>query len=118
MLDEIAQWRVPVANSKEHIEFWKEHLANFRTLQRSHREKLPLVSSRVLSMNDSEIAGEEIWIWIDEYENQEACDRMMKALHEDPELSRFRERATSRFNALLVPGSRKNEVWTEHFRIE
>jgi hypothetical protein len=117
-LDEVAQWRVPVANSKQHLEFWHEHLENFRALQRSHREKMPSIKSRILRMNDSETAGEEIWMWIDEYENQESYDRMSKALHEDPELSKFRQQASSRFNALLVPGSRKTEVWTEHFRLD
>jgi hypothetical protein len=113
-LYEIAQWRVPLANSKKHIEFWKEHLA----FQRIQRERFPYKRSRVLRMSDPETQGEEIWMWIDEYENQEAYDRMSKTLHEDPELSNYRSQAHSRFDALFVPGSLKTEVWTEYFRVD
>ena len=114
LLCEIAQWRVPVAKSKQHIEFWEEHLA----YQRNHRAKFHYLRSRILKRNESERPGEEVWMWIDEYENHEAYDRMSKALHEDPELSGFRQQATLRLNALLVPESRKTEVWTEHFRVD
>jgi len=83
LLYEIAQWRVPVANSKKHVEFWEEHSA----YQRSHREKFHYKRSRILKMNDSETSREETWMWIDEYENQEAYDKMNKAFSDDPELS-------------------------------
>lgn len=114
MLYEIAQWRVSVANGKKHIVFWKEHMA----FQRIHRERFSYKRSRVLRMSDPETPGEETWMWIDEYENQEAYDRMSKALHEDPELSNYRSQAHSRLDALFVPGSFKTEVWTEHFRVD
>ena len=109
MLYEIAQWRVPVANSKKHVEFWEEHLA----YQRTHREKFHYKRSRILKMNDSETSREETWMWIDEYENQEAYDRMNKAFSDDPELSRM-----SCPVALFVPGSHKTELWTEHFKVD
>ena len=115
MLYELAQWRVPVANSKKHLEFWDEHLEHFRRL---NRKKLPIISSRVLCKNDSETPGEETWMWIDEYENQDAYDRMYNALHNDPELAKNRQQASSRFDALQVPGTRKTELWTEHFRLD
>jgi hypothetical protein len=114
LLYEIAQWRVPVANGKKHIEFWEEHLA----YQRTHREKFSYKRSRVLRMNDSERPGEEIWMWIDEYENQEAYERMSKALRDDPELSKYKEQAHSRADTLFVLGSLKTELWTEHFRVD
>ena len=114
MLYEIAQWRVSVANSKKHIEFWKEHLA----FQRTHREKFSYKRSRVLRMSDPETPREEIWMWIDEYENQEAYDRMSKAFARDPDLSNYRDQAHSRLDALLVPGSLEIEVWTEHFTVD
>jgi hypothetical protein len=114
LLYEIAQWRVPVANGKKHIELWEEHLA----YQRTHREKFSYKRSRVLRMNDSERPGEEIWMWIDEYENQEACERMSKALRDDPELSKYKEQAHSRADTLFVLGSLKTELWTEHFRVD
>jgi hypothetical protein len=114
LLCEIAQWRVPLAKSREHMQFWKEHLA----YQKTHREKFYYKRSRVLRVSDPETSGEEVWMWIDEYENQEAYDRMSKALHEDPELSNYRQQATSRFNSLMISGSRKTELWTEHFRVD
>jgi hypothetical protein len=114
LLYEIAQWRVPVANNKKHIEFWEKHLA----YQRTHREKFHYIRSRVLSMNDSETLGEEIWMWIDEYENQEAYDKMSKAFRDDPDLSKYRKQAHSRLFSLLVPQSLKTELWTEHFRVD
>jgi len=114
LLYDIAQWRVPVANGKKHVEFWEEHLE----YQRTHREKFTYKKSRVLRMNDSETSGEEIWTWIDEYENQEAYDRMSKALRDDPDLSKYRNQAHARFDTLLVPGSLKTELWTEHFRVD
>ena len=114
MLYEIWHWRVPVANSKKHIEFWEEHLA----YQRTHRAKFHYTRSRVLSMNDSETPGEEIWIWIDEYENQEAYDRMSKALRDDPDLSKYKQQAYSQVDTLFVSGSLKTELWTERFRVD
>jgi hypothetical protein len=114
LLYEIAQWRVPVANSKKHIEFWEEHLA----YQRTHREKFYYKRSRILKMNNSETTGEEIWTWIDEYENQEAYDRMSKAMRDDPEVSKYKQKAYSRADTLFVPGSLKTELWTEHFRVD
>ena len=109
MLYEIAQWSVPVANSKKHVEFWEEHLA----YQRTHREKFHYKRSRILKMNDSETSREETWMWIDEYENQEAYDKMNKAFSDDPELSRL-----SCPVALFAPGSHKTGLWTEHFRVD
>jgi hypothetical protein len=114
LLYEIAQWRVPIANSRKHIQFWEQHLA----YQRTHREKFSYKKSRVLKMNDSETIGEEIWTWIDEYENQEAYDRMSKALRDDPELSKYKDQAPSRADTVFVPGSLKTELWTEHFRVD
>jgi len=114
LLCEIAQWRVPVAKSKQHIEFWEEHLA----YQRNHRAKFHYLRSRILKKNESERPDEEVWMWIDEYENQEAYDRMSKALRDNPELSKYRQQAHSRIDTLFVLGSLKTELWTEHFRVD
>jgi len=57
-------------------------------------------------------------MWIDEYENREAYDRMNKALRDDPELSKYKEQAYSRVDTLFVPGSLRAELWTEHFRVD
>jgi len=69
-------------------------------------------------MNDPETPGEEIWMWIDEYENQEAYDRLNKALRDDPELSKYREDAYTRADTVMVPGSLKSELWTERIRVD
>jgi hypothetical protein len=110
LLCEIAQWRVPVAKSKQHVEFWEEHLA----YQRNHRAKFHYLRSRILKKNESERPDEEVWMWIDEYENQEAIDRMSKTIRDDPELSKIMVCPLH----LFVPGSMKTELWTEHFRVD
>lgn len=53
-------------------------------------------------------------MWIDEYENQEAIDRMLKTIRDDPELSKIMVCPLH----LFVPGSMKTELWTEHFRVD
>ena len=86
--------------------------------QRTHRQKFSYKRSHVLSMSDSETPGEEIWMWIDEYENQEAYDRMYKALSDDPELSKYKQQAYSQADTVMVPESRKTALWIERFRVD
>jgi len=68
-------------------------------------------------MVDSE-SSEEHWMYIDEYEDREAFDRMYKAAEDQPDLlysddpgkaTQLREEKRS----LTVPGSAKKELWTE-----
>jgi len=68
-------------------------------------------------MVDSD-SSEEHWMYIDEYENREAFDRMYKAVEDQPDLfysddpakaTQMREEKRS----LTVPGSMKKELWTE-----
>ena len=69
-------------------------------------------------MNDSGTPGEEIWMWIDEYENQEVYDRMSKAMRDDPEVSKYKQQAYSRADTVMVLESLKTELWTERFRVD
>jgi len=69
-------------------------------------------------MVDSE-SSEEHWMYIDEYEDREAFDRLYKSAEDQPDLlysddprkaAQLREEKRS----LSVPGSSKKELWTEH----
>ncbi len=52
-------------------------------------------------------------MFLDEYKDRESYDKQMKAVHEDPELVRLIDELFSKLDALIVPGSKKGEVWTE-----
>lgn len=69
-------------------------------------------------MIDSE-SEEEHWMYIDEYENREAYDRLYKAAEDQPNLlySDDKEKAAQmreEKRSLTVPGSAKKELWIEH----
>lgn len=114
MLYEIAQWRVPKENSKKHLECWREILDS----QRSHREKFHYTRTRILQLTDEESSEEETWGWIDEYEDREAYDKMMKAGEEDPEVVKLKNQYHSRWDPLRVQGSFKAQLWTEKLRVD
>jgi hypothetical protein len=59
-------------------------------------------------------SSEEHWMFIDEYDNREAYDKTMKTMREDPEWAPIVDAFFPKWNAVIVPGSRKKgEVWTE-----
>jgi hypothetical protein len=58
-------------------------------------------------------SSEEHWIFIDEYDSREAYDKNMKAMHEDPEVVKLADEWFPKWDALIVPKTRKGEVWTE-----
>ena len=54
------------------------------------------------------------WMFLDEYEQREDFNKQMYALHEDSELAKVtKDECYPRYDALIVPGSRKGGVWTE-----
>jgi len=114
MLCDVTRWRVHASNSKKHLEVWRAIMQH----QRANRQRVPYKRSRFFTMVDSE-SSEEHWMYIDEYEDREAFDRMYKAAEDQPDLlysddpgkaAQMREEKRS----LSVPGSSKKELWTEH----
>jgi hypothetical protein len=81
--------------------------------QRSHHGKFYYTRSRLLTVTE-EGSTEEHWMYLDEYERREDFDRQWRAIRDDPELSRvMKDECHPRYDALVVPGSRESEVWTE-----
>lgn len=85
--------------------------------QRANRQRYSYRQSRFYTMVDPE-SSQEHWMYIDEYENQEAFDSMWSAVEKQPDLfysddpaeaARMREEKRS----LTVPGSAKKELWTQ-----
>ena len=114
MLCDVTRWRVHASNSKQHLEMWRAIMQH----QRANRQRFPYKRSRFFTMLDSE-SSEEHWMYIDEYEDREAFDRMYKAAEDQPDLpysddpgkaARLREEKRS----FTIPGSSKKELWTEH----
>ena len=109
MLVNIVRWRVPIESSKKQFEVWRE-MVNW---QRSHPEKVYYARSRFFTFTE-EGSSEENWMFLDEYEHREDYDKWMKAVHEDQELTKLMDQWFPKWDALIVPGSKKKgEVWTE-----
>jgi hypothetical protein len=109
LLVNIVRWRVPQQNVEKHLEFMRWWMA----WQRSHREKFYYTRSRLFTFTE-EGSSEENWMFLYEYERREDFDKQMKAVHEDPELAKItKDECYPRYDALIVSGSRKSEVWTE-----
>jgi hypothetical protein len=114
LLVNIVRWRVPKENSKKQFEFWREVL----DYQRSHPEIFHYTRSRFYTMTE-EGSSEEHWMDIDEFDSREAYDRTMKTVRQDPEYAKLAEESYPKWDAVIVPGSRKKgEVWTEVLRAE
>jgi hypothetical protein len=108
VLVNIVRWRIAKENSGGQLELWREMM----DYQRSHPEKVFYARSSFFT-SSKEGASEEDWMFLDEYERREDYDRWMKAVREDPELIELMERWFPNWDALIVPGSKKGEVWTE-----
>jgi len=102
------RWRVPEENSQKQFEFWREVL----DYQRAHPEKFHYARSRFFTFTE-EGSSEENWMNLDEFDNREAYDKTVKTEHEDPEVVKLAEEWLPKWDAVIVPGSRKVEVWTE-----
>lgn len=69
--------------------------------------------SRLFTLTE-EGSSEEKSMFLDEYEQREDFNKQMNALHGDSELAKVtKDECHPRYDALIVPGSRKSEVWTE-----
>ena len=57
-------------------------------------------------------------MFLDEYEDRAGYDKWMKTVHEDPELIKMADVFFPKWDAVIVPGSKKKgEVWTEVERL-
>ena len=109
LLVNIVRWRVLKENHEKQFEVWREMM----DWQKSHPEKFHYAKSRFYTMSE-EGSSEEQWMFLDEYDNREAYDKNMKTMHEDPEVVKLADEFFPKWEALLVPKSkRKGEVWTE-----
>lgn len=117
MLVEIAQWRIRKENSKKHLDLVQKQVAEALDYQRSHPEKFHYTRSRMFTLTE-EGPTDETWMSIDEYEDREAYDKMMKAWEEDPELVKYNKEWKAQWDPMRVPDSLKAELWTERLRVE
>jgi len=109
LLINIVRWRVPKENTKKQFEVWRKMM----DYQRSHPEKFYYTRSRFFTFTEEE-SSEENWMFLDEYEHREDYDKWMKAVREDPELMKLMDEWFPKWDAVIVPGSKKKgEVWTE-----
>ena len=115
LLCDIGHWRIPKENSKKHLECCLWILND----QKSRRKKFHYTTSRFLQLAEAEMSSsDESWMWINEYENRDAYDKMMKAMEEDDELVRLRNQWHGKWEPMMVPGSLKRQLWTERFRVD
>ena len=108
MLVNIVRWRIPKENSAKQFEVWREMM----DYQRNHPEKVYYVRSRFYTSAEKG-SSEENWMFLDEYEDLEAYEKWMKAVREDPELVKLMNEWFPKWDALIVPESKKGEVWNE-----
>ena len=108
MLINIVRWRIPKENSSKQFEVWREMM----DYQKSHPGMVYYTRSRFFTFTE-EGSSEESWMFLDEYEHPEDYDKWMKAVREDPELMKLMDEWFPKWDALIVPRSRKGEVWTE-----
>jgi len=108
VLVNIVRWRIRKENSGRLLEIWQKMME----WQRAHPDKVTYARSRFFAFS-AEGSSEESWMFLDDYERREDFDRWMKAVREDPELIGLVDSFMPEWNALIVPGSKQGEVWTE-----
>ena len=108
MLVNIVRWRIPKEDSSRQLEFWRE----VTDWQRVHPEKVSFTRSRFFT-SSAEGSSEESWMFLDDYDRREDHDRWMTVVREDPELMKLAQTWMPTWDALIVPGSKQGEVWTE-----
>ena len=109
MLINIVRWRIPKENSSKQFDVWRAMM----DYQKTHPEKVYYTRSRFYTSSE-EGSSEESWMFLDEYEHREDYDKWMKVVREDTELIKLMDEWVPKWDALIVPGSKKKgEVWTE-----
>jgi hypothetical protein len=108
MLVNIVRWRVLKEQRGRQAEVWREMM----DWQRAHPEKFLYIRSRFYT-SYKEGEAEENWMFFDEYERPEDYEKWMKTAREDPEIVALLEPFFAKWDPLVVPGSKKGEIWTE-----
>jgi hypothetical protein len=108
MLVNIVRWRIPKEQSSRQHELWQEMM----DWQRAHPEKVSYTRSCFFTSSKAGDSEEE-WMFLDEYERPEDYDQWMKTAPEDPEIVALLEPFFAKWDPLVVPGSKRGEVWTE-----
>ena len=80
--------------------------------QEAHPEKVYYTRSRFFTYTEKG-SSEEKWMFLDEYESRRGYDKWMKVVHEDPELIKLMEAWFPKWDALIISGIRKAEIWNE-----
>jgi L-amino acid N-acyltransferase YncA len=108
LIFDVGRWQVPKKNSKKHFEMWSEWMDYIR----KNRNKFHFAHSRlfILETKDSAV---EAWMFVDEYEDQKAYDKTMKAMQTDKKIVGVKSKVYKDFESLCVPNSFKTEVWIE-----
>jgi hypothetical protein len=104
----VGRWQVPKKNSKKHFEMWSGWMDYIRT----NRNKFNFARSRLFILETKDPAV-EAWMFVDEYEDQKAFDKTMKAMQTDAEIVKVKAKLYKEFESLCVPNSFKTEVWVE-----
>ena len=104
----IVRWRIPREKSKEQFEVWQEMI----DYQRDHPATVSLLRSRFFTYTE-EGSAEENWMFLDEYGSREDFDRFVKKWDDDPKLAKLGEKFFAKWEAVMIPKSRKREYWTE-----
>jgi len=108
MFVNIVRWRIPKEKSGKQEDVWREMMV----YQKSHPEKVYYVRSRFFRHAEKG-SSEENWMFLDEYRDREDYEKWRKAVREDPELTRLMEEWFPKWDSVIVPDSRKGEVWNE-----
>lgn len=108
MLVNIVRWRVPKEQSARQVEVWQEMM----DWQRAHPDKVFYTRSCFFTTH-TEGTSEEAWMFLDEYQRPEDYEKWMRTVREDPDLLALMEGFFAKWNSLVVPGSKRGEVWTE-----
>jgi len=113
MFINIVRWRVPKENRGKHNELWSEMM----DYQKSHPEKVYYTSARFFTNTENGLS-EENWMFLDEYKGSEDYNRWLAAVREDTEIAKIMGEWRPKWDALIVPGSRKGEIWTEDEKLK
>jgi hypothetical protein len=108
MFVNIVRWRIPKENSKKQREVWQDMM----DYQKSHPDKVYYTRSRFFTYTETG-SSEENWMFLDEYGDRNGYEKWMRAVREDPELVALMEAWFPKWDALIVPDSRKGEIWDE-----
>lgn len=104
----IVRWRIQKENHAKQFEVWREML----DYQKAHPEKVNYIRSRFFTFTE-EGSPEEGWMALDEYERREDFDKAMSKFNSDAEFAKFTDEWFPKWEALIVPKSRRHEYWDE-----